>query len=276
MESSVSAFKPDLELIAEHRAWLDRFARVHRENWERLLRADTEAAACEAGFRRLADQNGCAVEPNEQVNERNKKPDFSCRSAAGKFYLEVTCIQIKTVIDRYGLSPSFRDLPKMQAIESTSIVPLFFKECCSKAEQCSGMDAPTVLGIGTFHRVAAWMSFETDLVDELLTGSLQVRLVLNSDSGRIVDGPIPLASLDHSLALKYGVTTREVTEARQSISALVVASPDRTIFDDAIGIIHPEARRPFKRHFLPRVPFRRLFINRAEDWCRTDWADDDS
>jgi hypothetical protein len=277
-------FTADSILTDEHRSWLDRFSSHHREAWDTLLNQDPEAAMCEAGFRRLLEQNGSSVEPNERIGDRGRKPDFRCVSKSQQFYFETTCVRIETVVRRYNLPPDEVTGPEMRIVRPTPegppikvfreqpITRLFFEECVGKADQCSGMDAPTVLGIGTFHRPAAWVSLETDYVDELLVGSPQFRVPLNPQTGGIAGPAVTLASLNHSFALRYGKSVQEVEHARRSISALVLAYPNRTVFDRVIGVIHPDAVRPFDWNLLPQVNFRTLVVNAAEGWCHAVWA----
>lgn len=264
-------FDTDRQLIEEHRRWLDQHGAKHRRSWENGLSNDPEGACCEAGFRRLLQSNGCAVAPNEKTNSKGKMPDFRCESPEGPFYFEATCVQIKTIVDKYSLSPEIRDLPTMEAFEENDIIPLFFDECRGKADQCAGMDAPSVLGIGTFHRVAGWISLEVDHVDKLLTGTEEFRIFFDPFMDGIAAGPIPLASLKESFVLRYGVSIEEVERARRSISAVVLAYPNLSVFDRVVGVIHPDAARPFVSKLLPNVSFRRLVINDAEGWCEARW-----
>ncbi len=268
-----STFHIDQQPIAEHRTWLDQFAAKHRRSWEKDLSNDPEAACCEAGFRRLLQANGSSVTPNERTNSKGGTPDFRCESADGPFYFEATCLQIKTIVDKYALSPDIGDLPKMEAFGEKDVIPLFFEKCRRKADQCAGMDAPSVLGIGTFHRTAGWFSLEVDRVDELLAGTQEFRIFFDSTRNGIAGGPAPLTSLNESFALRYGASTEDVQRARRSISAVVLAYPDRAIFDRVIGVVHPDASRPFNPKLIPKVAFRRLVINDSQGWCEPRWEE---
>jgi hypothetical protein len=155
------------------------------------------------------------------------------------------------------------------------ITKVFFEECRNKVTQCSGMDAPVVLGIGTFHRIAAWESTEIDYIDELLTGSLGFQLPLHPESGRPMGEPLSLASLDHSVSLRKTKDKRDIEGARKSIAAVVIAYPNRSVFDEVIGVLHPEAERPFDNALLPNVRFRKLNVNTVEGWCQPTWAGED-
>jgi hypothetical protein len=96
-------FPPDSNFLDEHRRWLGQFNLQHGRNWEKLLGNDAEAAICEAAVRRLLEENGNVVEPNEELDGNKQSPDFRCTQAGETFFVEATCISIQKVIKETSL-----------------------------------------------------------------------------------------------------------------------------------------------------------------------------
>lgn len=55
---------------------------------------------CEAAFRRILEENGNQVMPNERPNGDGRAPDFRCKRGDVHFYVEVTCLRIEQVTKR--------------------------------------------------------------------------------------------------------------------------------------------------------------------------------
>ena len=164
MTDANAAFQPDSELIERYVGFLDRFHGEHRRQWEHRLLADREAAMCEATFWEELANRAVDVQPHPETTGDRKTPDFQCRKNAQDFYVEVTCIHIETVTRKTGLSlqPGIGSLRLLtKAIQ---------EECHSKTRQCADLDAPCLLGIGTFHFPASYLCIERRHLEEVLMG----------------------------------------------------------------------------------------------------------
>lgn len=250
--SPTFSFIPESELVDEHRQWLRVCDQRHERKWERLLRADSEAAACEAAVRRFLASNGIAVFPNESLNGRRGGPDFRCERGGNCFLVEATCLRIETVTNRTGLphlvEPGGRYLKSLNAALVSEIV--------NKAAQCSGSADPTLVAVGTFHEYASLACINDQFVRMLLTGEPVVRVEVNRPTGRRINGPIWTTDLWPSAFVgPHGDDSFK--HNRKSVSGVLVCgfgvSPPRVR-----GILHPAPVRPLNRQLLPAVPFFRL------------------
>ena len=68
------------QLEADHRNWLSGFEPQYLRNWEKGLNDNEEAAFTEARFRQLLESWTVRVEPNEDLNGNNQRPDFCCHA----------------------------------------------------------------------------------------------------------------------------------------------------------------------------------------------------
>ena len=88
--------------IQSHRDWLKLFGNTYVTKWERLLKADPEAAICEAATRKLLFEHQVTVEPHDEPSSGG--PDFSCNKNEKGFYVEATCIKKNGATKATGLS----------------------------------------------------------------------------------------------------------------------------------------------------------------------------
>ena len=91
------------QLEAEHRAWLAEFDPRYLRKWEILVAGDEEAAFAEVRVRQLLQSNGVNVQPNENLDDNSRKPDFRCSSGSSKFYVEITCIPVEIATAETGI-----------------------------------------------------------------------------------------------------------------------------------------------------------------------------
>ncbi len=159
------------ELADEHREWLSKFDSQYKGNWEKLLNNNNESGMAEASVRRRLQRYGVDVQPNEDLDTGKQAPDFRCKRLGIEFFVEVTCIQIETMVKKTGIpdSASSCDHPV-----NPSVLPIFYK-CVNKARQSSAADGPVLVAIGTWRGFAARMLWcEKFLVNMLLTGDTKL------------------------------------------------------------------------------------------------------
>lgn len=244
------------ELEAEHHKWLSGFDSRYLGNWTKLLNNDEEAAFAEARVRQLLDSYGVIVQPNESLTGATQCPDFRCSTKGGGFYVEVTCIPVAVAAEETGI-------PLNDAI---------FAKCQAKASQCSGLDAPSLVVIGTFHSIAAMRSFKKPLINWVLTGEAKITWDVNACTGEV--GETYESTELHSAAFLRPDRNEEVGYARCSISGLLLSGftlANRPF----IGVLHPNAARPFDPATLPQIDIGQVIVDRSSRQLRVNWPEGD-
>ena len=134
------------KVIGSHREWLKSFGENYLEDWDDLfLYNNTEAAACEAFTREVLEELDIDVEPvDKRVNRKN--PDFKCSRGEEVFYVEVTCITKDAATKHSALE----DYPTDNKVTHFAMLTKsIFQETVNKTPQCSNLNSPCVLAIGT-------------------------------------------------------------------------------------------------------------------------------
>lgn len=256
------------ELKTEHQAWLSPFHPQYACNWEKLLRADQEAALAEARVRRLLEGYGATVEPNEDLTGDSSRPDFRCFAGEDKFYVEVTCIAIETATARTGIPAEPHGFAPCSPLTDAVL-----GKCQAKASQCSNLDAPALVAIGTFHTYVAMLNFRKPTVNWVLTGETAIAWDIDIGSGCQVGDGYQITEL-HSAAFLRPDETQELSYARSSVSGLLLcglgSEPPRVL-----GVLHPNPARPFNPAILPQVEFGQAAIDRASRQLHVHWPGED-
>lgn len=270
MESALQPCPAWTELETEHRQWLSAFDSQYLRNWEKLLNADYEAALCEAAVRRLLQSHGVTVQPNEDLagngpTGAEQRPDFRCTGPQGEFFVEVTCLQIATVVEKTDLPHPFQ--PGI-AQNYGSLNDAIFEKCRKKTKQCSKVDLPTLLAVGTFHSHASAMCFSKKFADMLLTGTTSLTWFVNKETGESVGDAFQITKLDAASFLKPG--SQSICEARTPLSGLLLCGFG-FLPPTVLGILHPDPVRSFDRQWLPNIQFGEVQINRATGQLCTCW-----
>ncbi len=132
------------KLVDEHRQWLKDFDNRYLTIWEKQFQNDREAALTEAVVRKTLHEQNVTVEPNESLSGNCGGPDFRCSSGTTNFFVEVTCI--KEAIAEHYLKP--QDVGELvQECDIFGITKAVFRECKSKAPQCSKQDGPVLVAM---------------------------------------------------------------------------------------------------------------------------------
>lgn len=257
-------FNPEMQqIVDEHREWVRAFDPQYLENWNRMLRNDNEAAMTEAVVRRILKRNGCAVEPNERLSGDCGGPDFRCTKNGSHFYVEVTCISIEAADSRRNAT----DLGDgVQSVNSYGMTEAIFRECQSKAPQCSSLDAPCLLAIGTWNSCAL-SAFDKLHLASVLTGRTSLSRNISVTTGSQV-GEHRLTTELHAAAFLRPDRSEIIGFARNSISGLLLCGCS---FMRVLGVLHPNPARPFVRDLLPELEFGTVAIDDESGQLSVTW-----
>jgi hypothetical protein len=262
------------QLIADHRSWLSDFDARHLKVWNDELTSSPESALCEAAIRDVMQGLGCIVEPFADLTGKQgvgseERPDFRCSKSAEAFYVEVANISIAKAIELTHL-PHPYELNR-PATSVGMLTKAVFGKAQKKTTQCS-QDLPTLLAVGTFHTAASLHSMDRFCANSLLTGEPNITWNVNTATGESV-GPIwQSTDLKYASFIKPGACS--IVNVRRSISGILLCGFG-TIPARIIGILHPEADRPFNPDLLPKIPFGRVRIDLVRSMLLTSWAHDE-
>lgn len=257
-----------LDVISDHRRWLKVFGEQRLQRWEALLGHNSEAAICEAYVRMLLAEYVETVEPNENLVDGG--PDFFCnQNNSNHFYVEVTSMSISTVTRITGLD---HPLPRDSGSQYFGLLTRkILGEICNKASQCSDMNAPCVLAIGTLHTHAGHICMDKRAAEQLLTGTSFITAPFDSETGEITRDLYNATDLrDSSFVRANRSSPSTIQDARRTVSALLLCSlgtkPPRMI-----GVLHPNPIHTFNRALLQRVQFARLADDYQDGKFKVEW-----
>lgn len=261
-------FTPDLNLVEEHRRWLNGFDDQYRRNWEKLLNADPEAAACEAEVRRVLEGQGNAVEPNEILDGSGQAPDFRCTQRGQMFYVEVTSISIEKATE-------FTELPHMPegnggASNYGQLNGAIFNAAKQKTPQCSQLQHPALVAVGTFHFQASCICFHRGHLQMLLTGQELITSKLDTRTGKPVGG-LYLSTQLRSAAFLRPDSGIGMDHARNPISGILLCGLGCNP-PEIRGVLHPSPVHHFDRTLLPSIEFCRLRTGYETGALSTEWV----
>lgn len=252
------------QLEAEHRAWLAAFDPQYLTNFDRLRKADFEAAMTEAGVRRMLQSFDVSVEPAEDLVGGQKRPDFLCRKYGHKFYVEVTNLSIKTVTAETGLS----HIPKPGARNCGSLASSLWQACQRKTAQCVGLGHPVLIAVGTYHAWASSICLSEQDLDMLLTGQTSITWQVDPRTGSS-DGETHLTTELYSAAFLKPAHDA-IGFARSPVSGLLVCGGFDGPFS-VLGLLHPNPDNRFDPLLLPDVSFGEVVINNSTRQLLTRW-----
>lgn len=228
-------FTPDTRLIRLFLEWLKGFNEQHATNWGLLYNDNPEAAMSEATFWGILQDCGVVVEPNADLLTSQKAPDFRCNKDGFEFFFEVTCIGIETATEQTKLPHPPEPGARHYSLLNRSI----WNACSKKTPQCSSVDAPCVVGVGTFHSAASASCVSKESLEWLLTGEGAIAWNIDTERGCAVGDPYQVTELQSATFFKQLKDDGELHTTRSPISAVVVggfASPP-----SVLGILNPES-----------------------------------
>lgn len=242
------------ELINEHRAWINPFGKQRLNKWEELLKGNSEAAICEASTRKLMSDCRIKVKPHEDISSGG--PDFLCIKKGKRFYVEVTCITKEAATKKTGLSDVTPGTSRVQRFGL--LTKRILNEMCNKTAQCSNLDAPCILAIGTLHAAVGHICFSKKFASHILTGTPKISVRIDPEQGRAIGDLHQTTDLQDSGFVRPNRTsTNSIEEARRTISAVLLCSFGTTP-PRAIGLLHPNPNHSFDRTSLPKIEFCKL------------------
>lgn len=258
-------FTPDTKLIRLFLDWLESFDEQHARNWGLLYKDNLEAAMCEATFWGILRDCGVDVEPNADLLTGQKAPDFRCEKNGCEFYFEVTCIGIQTATEQTGLPHPTEPGARHYSLLNRAI----WNACSKKTPQCSSVDAPCIVGVGTFHTAASALCVSMEWLEWLLTGEESIAWQFDPERGHAVGDPYAVTELHSAAFFKQLKDEGELHSARSSISAVLVGgfSPPPEVY----GILNPDPIHAFDRAALDPIKFCRLLPGYESGEMQTEW-----
>lgn len=257
-------FQRDPNLVREHLSWLDRFAPQFGKNWQKLA---SEPAMCEAAVRRLLEQNGNKVEPNETLDGKERSPDFRCTQAGKLFFVEVTCISIEKATKLTGLKYFPNQGFPLSGIGR--VTDTIFQAAIKKAPQCSHLGQPALMAVGTFHWQASRLCFMHQHLTLLLTGETRIAQDIDTTTG----DPVGDDYLSTNLRAAAFFTPKDAVlgHARKPVSGILACGfgcePPQIR-----GALHPNPIHTFDRSLLSKVEFCRLKPGYEVGNLTTEWV----
>lgn len=262
------AFVPNSRVRGKFINWIEQFDNRHARAWAHRYNDDPQGAMCEAMYWGVLSDCGVEVWPNADLEGGKPGPDFKCRKDGCDFYVEVTCIRIETASSATGLRHVLD--PKHGASAYAPLNEAIFNECVSKTRQCSGLDAPCVLAVGTFHLEASVLCFRKHFVEQLLTGKAMIAWYPNLGHGRPSDETWQETAFDKASFVRLS-RLQGLEHCRKPISALLVGGFGCTS-PRVLGLIHPNPVREFRFEQLDCIPFCQLKIDLLNGTCSTRWT----
>jgi hypothetical protein len=255
------------DTIAEHHLWLQQFNKQQLKKWEDLLKANPEAAICEAETRKLLSNHRIDVKPYDGLYQGG--PDFLCTKNGKTFYVEVTCITIDIATKKTNLPPSYPKKPSTQYYRL--LTKHILGELCNKTPQCSGLEQPCIIAITTLHSRAGASCFRKPVCGDILTGTPQITMDIDVKKGHATGEPYQTTDLRDSAFIRFTKKADGTVEyARNPISAVMLCAFGQYPID-IYGLLHPSPNYPFDRALLPKIKFCRLAEGYQNNRLTVEW-----
>jgi hypothetical protein len=271
MDTPAEMLKQYANEIGGHRKWLRSFDEGYASKWEKLLKADPEAAICEAATRELLQQHNVTVEPNEDLSLGG--PDFLCTRSNNKFYVEVTCISKQAATESTGLIDHPLGTFSDDDWAYEDMTKRIFNEVRKKTSQGVGLDKPYIVAVCTLHLSAGHVCFDEYGAEELLTATPCYTALIDKETGKFEEEPYEKTNLSNSVFIRFSrSSTNEIEYARNPISAVILCG-FVCYTTQVVGILHPNPNNVFDRDFLPCIKFAKL-ADRCLDTCKlkVEWV----
>ena len=254
------------QLIDRHCKWLNGFEAERLSRWKNLFNANLEAALCEAATRKLLFDHGCDVEPFE--DPASGGVDFKCTKNGNTFYVEATCITKEVASDKSGLTHLTQP---NKATYYAYLTRTIWQELSNKTSQCSGLDAPCIVVIGTFHFQAGCLCFDDLAAEELLTGITYITKRIDTKLGKAVGETYESTKLESAAFIRPNENPPNFFEhARCPISAVLLCSFGTNPINTT-GMLHPDPNNPFNRDLLSDIKFCKLVDGYKNGSLEVEW-----
>lgn len=262
-------FQPNRRVMNAFIQWIEQpyFNQQHARNWAQLYKCDPEAAMCEATFWAVLSDCGVTVTPNADLTGRSPSPDFLCFKNGVKFYVEVTCIQTETATRETAL----QSIPAGKSATSyyRPLNDAVFRQCVNKTPQCANLDAPCLVGVGTFHFQGSVLGVRKHFVESLLTGEPSIAMDFDEHAGRCVGDPYEITQFG-SATFTRNSKIKGIEHSRRPISGLLLGGLGCDPVH-VLGVLHPSPVREFDPDMLCRIPFCRQKIDLQAGIVSTEW-----
>lgn len=257
-----------LKDIKQHCNWLKSFDEQRLKKWKNLLEADPEAAICEAKTRMLMANHNVDIQPYEDLSQGGC--DFLCWKEGKSFYIETTCISTETATKETGLYPT--DNPNVDDSAYKDMTKKFRYEIGGKVKQCSKVEAPRIVVIGTLHPKVSVCCIVELAAEELLTGTTYITAKVNPKTGGRIGDTYEITQLEDSAFIKPSKDLANwIEHARCSISAVLLCGfgvdPPETM-----GCLHPSPNHAFDRALLPKIKFCNLVDGYQKGQLQVEWS----
>lgn len=254
--------------IQQHRVWLKNFNERRLKRWDDLLQADPEAAICEAKTRLLMADHSVDVQPYEDLSQGG--PDFKCSKDGRDFYVETTCISIDAATRDSKLYPT--DSPDIDDSAYEEMTEKFRSEIGGKVKQCSKVEAPRIVAIGTLHPKASVCCIDEMAAEEVLTGTTYITGKVNPKTGDKIGDTYESTKLENSAFIRPNKSLTNVIEhARCSVSAVLLCGFGLNP-PNIVGCLHPSPSYAFDTGLLPRIEFCRLVDGYQKGSLQVEWT----
>jgi len=256
------------KLIGSHREWLNLFDSKFLNAWDKLFKKNNpEAALFEAATRQVLGEFDIVVEPFDDPS-RDKNPDYYCKKNNQVFYVEATCITKEVATDNTNLD----DIPKNLEVTGYALLTkTFFNDVVNKTTQCSNLNAPVLLAIGTWHFSACQLCFDKGAAEDILTSTPHITVPISKVTGGPIGDTYEATDLRWSAFVRPSKTTSgEIEFARSPISGILLC-PFGTKPPDIVGVLHPNPNHPFDRNLFPKIPFGRLTDGYQDGKFGVEW-----
>lgn len=199
MEALTDLYK---DVIESHQSWLKGFSQERFDKWQDLLNAAPEAAICEACVRDILSKYVDEIQPNEDLSHGG--PDYLCKTRNDWFYIEVTCITIESATKATELAHPVSVFTEASCYNH--LTDRIRGELVNKTRQCSDLDHPCLLAIGTLHSQAGPRCMDKHAAEDILTGTSCITASIDTRTGRMVREPYEATDLHDSSFIKASKT----------------------------------------------------------------------
>ncbi|MBN2376881.1 MAG: hypothetical protein JXD22_10795 [Sedimentisphaerales bacterium] len=145
------------------------------------------------------------------------------------------------------------------------------QEAANKTPQCSGLDKPCLLAIGTWHFSAGQVCFDKSSVENILTGTPRITMNIDKETGGAIGNSYLTTDLGDTTFVRPSKNRLDKIDfVRLPISAILLC-PFGTRPTNILGLLHPKPNHPFDRKILPQIEFCRLKDKYEQGIYETEW-----
>ncbi|MFZ1009909.1 MAG: hypothetical protein WAN65_23935 [Candidatus Sulfotelmatobacter sp.] len=223
---------------------------AHFAQFKRRLTSDQKAAEAEAVVFSLLRAE--KLNPDIYEDPSTGGPDFCCTPSSGEsFLLEVTSLDSASVSKKSSLPLK---ITGRGGGAFSLITDKLRQEATNKARQLGGHSLPGVLAITSDYDFAGTL-LGRGAAKDLMISAPQTNVPLNGDP------PYETTDLHDAVFCRRSLLNASgelmISPCRQSIAAIFLI----TIYPrevNVVGLLHPEAARPFNPRWFPKVPYLRF------------------